>query len=67
MFYSTAQFSMCCSQLVSPMSPVIFVGPKFHNAVGTHIIGEMMVFGEPSMYVTAIANCGENTGTPDWA
>lgn len=42
---------MLCSELMFPVSPVIFVGPKFHNAVvflGKHVLGEMIVFGELS-------------------
>lgn len=45
---------MLSSELISPISPVIFMQPKFHNAVvflGTHVIGEMMVFRELLMYL----------------
>lgn len=62
-----------------PVSPVIFVEPKFDNGIfrktcfrrndsiwRTFFSFFILENFQCTCYLTTIANCGENAGTPDW-
>lgn len=62
-------FECSALNLLPPLVPAIFMGPKFHNVViffwnTLPVIGEMMVFRDRLMYLLfdTCVNCGASKG-----